>query len=91
MKIKDPLKRLMWVKWEDAHGGHGTWQHLNEFRNKPRRYFVQSVGFLIRESKMMIHLASQMYVNPLDPDDIRFWGDIQIPKKMIVEQADIND
>lgn len=79
--IKNPLVRLVAVDWQDAKGVHQRWAHLEEFLDKPLDHIVYSVGYVIRESKTVLHIAPHIH---RDGDgEIQFCGDMEIPKKQI--------
>lgn len=79
--------RLVHIRWHDAKGVHGTWQHLEDLEDEPLKdYIVDSVGFVLRESETVIHIAPHLHV---DGDEGHYVGDMRIPKNMIVDMWEI--
>lgn len=80
-------KVCMFVRWQDAKGCHSEWQHLEDVEGvKPTRYIVESVGFVIRESDDVLHLAPHLHTHDSGG---HYVGDMQIPVCCIVESWEI--
>lgn len=86
-KTKNPLDHPVYIEWHDAKGVHQRWEHLEEYMDEPPNYIVHSVGFVLRESKTVLHIAAHVHRD--EEGDIQFCGDIQVPKKMIIDLWDI--
>jgi len=80
-------RKLLHIRWHDAKGCHADWQHLEDLVDLPDAdYLVDSVGFVIRETDTVIHLAAHLHV---EGDDGHYCGDMQIPKAVIIEMWEI--
>ena len=90
MKGKMPKPKFLVIEWQDARGGYTEWQHIEEHEETPlNNYVVQSSGYVIRESKDVIHIAAHVHFDPETEKLSQFCGDMQIPKKMIIRQWEV--
>lgn len=74
---------LVEVRWEDAATSHG-WESPEEVRQDADEEIALTVGFLVRESKSFIWVAST--VDSEGNTNAR----IKIPKAMIVSQKSVS-
>lgn len=73
--------KLVMVSWADARGVHEQWIPLEDMRGGGV-YIVQSVGWIVEETKKYVHLCPHLGTDP----DLGC-GDMVIPKSAIVKRV----
>lgn len=79
-------RKLVQIQWQDARLGNNNWQSMDDLKWPIQPYIVESVGFIIREDNDILHIASNIQ-KPLGGG--HYYGDIQIPKKMIIKMKEL--
>lgn len=81
-------RKPIYLKWLDARGVHDRWVKIEDLEDGPVECcIIESIGFVIREDHVGIHLAPHV---GFDGDDTQFCGDMQIPRSCIIERKDLD-
>jgi len=79
---------LVYIKWADSKGCHADWQDIEDFKGSPTGVIVKTVGFVIRESDTVIHVAPHIF---FEADEVnQFCGDMEILKTAIISMVVLN-